>query len=83
MPAPVTLLNTSILPKIAIRDGYTGANARLYLPFSNVTTQFNGYWFNSGQILTFRRSQIPQNRDILLIGRQKANTYMKDCCTCL
>lgn len=71
----------SLLPicstaKIAIRDGYTGANARIELPFYPY-----GYWFVSGQQLTFPSGEIAQFKGLTLNGTVRPDTFMKDCCT--
>lgn len=80
MPAPVTLFNVNRLGKLATRDGGVGANAHLFLPF---LVEGSGHWYASGQILTFPYSTIPQEAGLLLQGRIKANTFQKDCCSCL
>jgi len=72
------LLNTSTIPKLVLKDGWTGANAHIYLPFYSY-----GYWFASGQQLTFPRSQIPQDTSLVFSGTIKPNTFRKDCCSCL
>lgn len=78
MPAPVTLFNTNRIGTLATRDGGVGANARIFLPF-----YVPGYWYASGKILTFPRSTIPQQGGLTMQGRIKADTFMKDCCSCL
>jgi hypothetical protein len=72
------LFNPNITGKLATRDGGVGAEARLFLPFID-----DGYWFRSGQIVTFPRSEIPQNENYTLVGTAKTDTFRKDCCTCL
>lgn len=72
----MTLLPLCSLPKLATRDGYGGAFARLLLPFY-------GYWFASGQIYTFPNSTVPQNAAATLSGTIKPDTFKKDCCSCL
>jgi hypothetical protein len=61
------------LPKIATRDGYVGATARLLLPFYSF-----GYWFASGQQYTFPGATIAQDTSRTLIGTHKVDTYTKD-----
>jgi len=78
MPAPVELFNVNQSGKLATRDGGVGADARLFLPF---TTQ--GYWYRSGQILTFPRQEIPQDSSYTLSGTAKPDVFQKDCCSCL
>jgi hypothetical protein len=65
-----TLLPICSQQKIAIRDGYTGALARLLLPFY-------GYWFASGQHFTFPNSTIAQDKGITMNGTTKPNTFVK------
>ncbi len=72
-----TLFNINQQGKLADRDGGVGAYARLFLPFYS-----GGYWFRSGQTLSFPRSTIAQDRSYVLSGTTKPDTFMKDCCTC-
>lgn len=57
--------------KLATRDGWTGAFARLFLPFY-------GYWFASGGTLNDPNSTIAQNRAPTLTGTIKPDTYEKN-----
>lgn len=73
---------TNILPlcsdaKVSIRDGYTGANARLFIPFYD---QGSGYWFASGLIPTFPDSTVVQDKSRTLNGLNRPDTWSKDCC---
>lgn len=68
------------IPKVATRDGYSGANAHFYLPFYEVSA---GQWFASGQIYTFPGSTIGQDLQITNSGANKPNTFIKDCCSCI
>lgn len=63
--------------KIAIRDGWTGATAHLYLPFYR--PQNASYWFNSGQQLTFPGGTLPQDKTIQnsMFGTAKPDTFIK------
>lgn len=67
-----TLLPLCSVPKIAIRDGWVGATARLLLPFYEF-----GYWFASGQQYTFPSGTISQDQNINMLGTQKPNTFIK------
>lgn len=78
MPAPSTMFNINQQGKLATRDGGVGADAMLFLPFSS-----QGYWYRSGQILTFPNSTVPQDQSYTLSGTAKADTFVKDCCSCL
>lgn len=72
----IQLLPICSTPKQAIRDGYTGANAHIYVPFS-------GYWFASGQSYTFPSdTNVQQNQKITIDGTTKPDTFQKDCCHC-
>lgn len=71
------LLSLCSIPKIAVRDGYAGPNAKLLLPFYTY-----GYWFANGQQYTFPGSPIAQDPSRTLVGTQKPNTFQKSCCSC-
>ena len=71
------LLSLCSIPKIAMRDGWAGANANILLPFY-------GYWFASGQIYNWpNATDVPQNRSRTLIGQTMPDTFKKDCCSCI
>ena len=71
------LLPLCSLQKVATRDGYTGPNARVWIPFF-------GYWFADGrQIFTNNvRADVAQNRSYNMQGLIKPNVFKKDCCSC-
>lgn len=71
------LLPLCSIGKIATRDGYTGATARLLLPFYTY-----GYWFASGQQYVWNNALVAQDTSMTINGTQKPNTFMKDCCSC-
>lgn len=60
--------------KIAMRDGWTGATAHIFLPFYEF-----GYWFASGQQYTFPSGSIAQDQTITnsLTGTTKPDTFVK------
>lgn len=64
--------------KIAIRDGNTGADARLLLPFYEF-----GYWFASGQQYTFPNATIAQDTSMSIGGTTKPDTFTKGPGICL
>lgn len=66
------LLPLCEVPKIAMRDGWTGAVANIFLPFYEY-----GYWFASGQQYTFPSGTIPQDQSRTLYGTSKPNTFIK------
>lgn len=68
--ACVQLVPLCSTPVIATREGHTGKYAYLNLPGG-------GFWFASGQQLTFPRSQIPQHSSANFLGTQKPNTFTK------
>lgn len=73
---------TNILPlcsqeKPAIRDGYTGGTARLFIPFLD---RGAGYWYASGEIPTFPGATIAQDRSRTISGTSRPDTFSKDCC---
>jgi hypothetical protein len=71
----IQLLPLCSSAKVTIRDGMTGANARVYLPFY-------GYWFASGQQYTFPSGVAAQPQQLTMGGTSKPDTFQKDCCTC-
>lgn len=70
------LLALCSIPKVAVKDGYTGPYAKLLLPFV-------GYWFASGQTFTFPNSTIAQDTSRTIGGTRMADTFAKDCCSCV
>lgn len=77
MTQPVRRLNLQVSPNIVNKEGMTAGSAHLFLPFQT------GYWFQSGQLVAFAHSTIPQDRNLLFSGTKKPNTFQKDCCSCL
>ena len=69
------LLSLCATPVALLRDGYTGANAKLLIPFV-------GWWYASGQTLSFPSSRLPQATGSKLAGTKMINNYSKDCCDC-
>lgn len=72
------LLPLCSVPKISMRDGWTGATARILLPFYEF-----GYWFPSGQQYTFPNSTAAQDPSMTMIGTTKPNTFTKGPGICL
>ena len=71
------LLSLCSIPKVANKDGYAGANAKILMPFY-------GYLFASGATYTFPQSMIPQDGSRTIHGIQMVDNFQKDCCsTCL
>lgn len=66
----VQLLPLCSTPKLATRDGLTGANA--YLNLVGL-----GIWFASGQTLTFPNSSAVQDKSRTYAGLIKPDTYSK------
>lgn len=66
----VQLLPLCSTPRLATRDGLTGANA--YLNLVGL-----GIWFASGQTLTFRNDRQVQDRERTYVGTVKPDTYSK------
>lgn len=71
------LLSLCSRQKITTRDGYTGPNARVWVPFY-------GYWFADGrQIYTDNTfADVAQNTAMNMSGLIKPNVFQKDCCSC-
>lgn len=70
------LLGLCSIPALAGRDGISGANAKLSLPFY-------GWWFASGQQYSWPQSQVAQYGKMTLNGSAMPDVYQKDCCSCL
>lgn len=70
------LLSLCSIPKITTRDGWTGANARLYLPFY-------GYWFATGADISFPKSTIAQDPSPTLSATVKPDTFQKSYGICI
>jgi len=70
------LLSLCSIPKIATRDGWVGATARILLPFY-------GYWFASGQTLSAPAANVGQDLSRTLTGTDKPDTYSKSAGVCL
>lgn len=68
------LLSLCSIPKVATRDGQTGANAHFLLPFY-------GYWFANGAQYSWPASQVPQDTSLTFSGTNMLDTFQKDCCT--
>lgn len=73
----MNFFNPNVTVKSATIEGHTGANAGFYLPFSEF-----GYWFASGQEVTFLTGEITQRSSKPLLGLSRPNTFQKDCCGC-
>ena len=67
--------NPNVIPAQATPEGHAGAYAGFFL-------LGYGYWFKSGQILSFPNSEIVQGPTEILHGRKIPDTYQKDCCGC-
>lgn len=59
------------IPTRTNKDGFTGANAKIYLPF-------HGFLFASGETITFPNSTIAQDETPFLAGTTKPDTFQKD-----
>lgn len=74
----VELLPLCGIPKIAMRDGWVGRTANIFLPFYEY-----GLWFASGQQYTFPSGEIAQSEANTMWGRSKPNTFVKAPGICL
>ena len=74
-PRAKECFNPNIIPAQATPEGHAGAYAGFYLPTY-------GYWFKSGQILTFLTGELPQKHSSVLLGKLKPDNFQKDCCSC-
>lgn len=64
--------------KIAMKDGGSGALARIMLP-----GYAYGYWFASGQQYTYPNAEIGQDTKMTTGGTYMPNTFVKDYGICL
>ncbi len=76
----VELLPLCSIPKIAIRDGFTGPTARLWLPYYD---ESSGEWFASGQQYTFPGEFIPQQLGLTDRATNQKNPFVKAAGVCL
>jgi hypothetical protein len=72
------LLPLCSIPKVAMRDGYTGLMAKILLPFYSY-----GYWFASGQQYTFPGSTLLQDTSRVLGGIDMPDDYQKAAGICI
>lgn len=63
-------------PAVADKDGHASGYAHMLLPFY-------GYWFASGQRLSWPSSQISQDLSHKISGTDMPNVFQKDCCSCV
>jgi hypothetical protein len=69
------LLPLCSTPVVVTRDGNTGSQAKLLLPF------LDHYWFASGAQYTFPNATLAQDQSATIHGTVMADTFAKDCCT--
>jgi hypothetical protein len=67
------LLPLCSTPVAVTRDGNTGSQAKLLLPFV-------GYWFASGAQYAFPNAVIAQSNATTIHGTTMADTFAKTCC---
>lgn len=82
----VSLLPLCSIPKLASRDGLSGAAAHIILPFyefGSGATAGGGFYFFSGQQYLFPQGYAAQDQSVAIRGNSQINTYTKDCCDCL
>lgn len=61
------------------RDGHTGPNAHMLLPFHPTS---HGIWFADGRVMTNNTATIGQYQGTYLGAKTKPDTFKKDCCHC-
>ena len=74
----ISLLPLCATPKLAIRDGYAGAYAKILLPFYQY-----GYWFADGKQYTFPSSEVRQAPGLVSYATNMKNPYVKAAGVCL
>jgi hypothetical protein len=70
MASCATLLPLCSVPKLATRDGMTGASS--YVNLIGI-----GFWSPSGSTLSFPDASIPQDNSRTYAGTAKPNTFSK------
>lgn len=68
------LLALCSIPKVANKDGWAGASAKILLPFY-------GYLFASGAQYTWPQASIPQDNSYVIHSTNMADNFQKDCCS--
>lgn len=68
-------LSLCAIPKLAMKDGYGGPNAHIYMPFC-------GFVFASGQSISFPGSTVAQDQSHVVAGTYKPDTFTKNNCDC-
>lgn len=72
------LLPLCSVPKLAMRDGWVSATARILLPFYTY-----GYWLASGQQLVWPNAYANQDPSMTMTGTTKPNDFVKAPGICL
>lgn len=72
------LLPLCSVPKLAMRDGWVGATARILLPFYSY-----GYWFASGQQYEWPSANVIQDPSMTMTGTTKPDNFIKAPGICL
>lgn len=72
-------LNLCATQRAYTREGHTGPNAHMLLPF---LSDSQGIWFADGRQLTVNNATVAQFKGTTLGAQTKPNTYKKDCCHC-
>jgi hypothetical protein len=70
------VLALAFTPNVADKDGHAGGTAHMLIPFE-------GYWFASGQRLSWPSAQIAQDTSHKFAGTVMPNVFQKDCCSCV
>lgn len=70
------VMSLCFTPNVADKDGHAGASAHMLIPFE-------GYWFASGQRLSWPSAQIAQDKSHKIAGTDMPNVFQKDCCNCV
>ena len=70
------VLSLPYVPAVADKDGHASGYAHMLIPFE-------GYWFASGQRLSWPSAQIAQDKSHKISGTAMPNVFQKDCCSCV
>lgn len=76
MSCPRQKLSLCSIPTLVSRDGYSGNNAHIYLPFC-------GFHFFDGSVRTFTNYLAPQDNSITVGGVKRTGVFSKGySCAC-
>ena len=70
------VMSIALAPPVADKDGHASGSAHMLIPFL-------GYWFASGQRLSWPSAQVAQDPSHKIAGTDMPDVFQKDCCSCI